>query len=84
MNMNHYLKTLNTAALARFAHAVGTKPIYLRQIGYGFRRPSMRLALHIEEASHGQVTARELRPDLPWPGTPPTDPPPAASLLEVA
>lgn len=69
MNMANYLKTLDTRAVARFADAVGTKVIYLRQIGYGFRRPSMRLALLIEHASHGLITARELRPDLPWPGS---------------
>ncbi|MCC7220670.1 MAG: hypothetical protein IT490_08070, partial [Candidatus Contendobacter sp.] len=53
MNMTNYLKTLDTRTVTRFADAVGTKAIYLRQIGYGFRRPSMRLALHIEQASHG-------------------------------
>lgn len=70
MNMAHYLKTLDPPALARFAHAVGTKVIYLRQIGYGFRKPSIRLALNIEQASGGLITARELRPDLPWPNPP--------------
>lgn len=69
MNMTNYLKTLDTRTVTRFADAVGTKAIYLRQIGYGFRRPSMRLALHIEQASHGLITAREVRPDLPWPGS---------------
>ena len=70
MNMAHYLKTLDPTAIAHFAHAVGTKVVYLRQIGYGFRRPSIRLALNIERVSGGQVTARELRPDLPWPTLP--------------
>jgi DNA-binding transcriptional regulator YdaS (Cro superfamily) len=66
MNMADYLKTLDSDGIARFAEAVGTKPVYLRQISYGFRRPSMRLALHIEKVTNGQLTARNLRPDLPW------------------
>lgn len=67
MNMAHYLKTLDAQAIKRLAAALGTKPIYLRQIGYGFRRPSISMALRIEQASGGLTTARELRPDLPWP-----------------
>lgn len=69
MNMTDYLKTLDSDGITHFAKSVGTKPVYLRQISYGFRRPSMRLALHMEHVTNGELTACELRPDLPWPET---------------
>jgi len=68
MNLRAYLKVLHPGHLDALAEATGTKPVYLRQVSRGFRRPSMTLALKLEAASGGVLTARELRPDLPWPG----------------
>ncbi len=75
MNMHAYLQQFSKAEIETLAAATGTKPIYLRQIATGFRRPSIALALKLEHASGGLITARELRPDLPWlsPHTPRKD-----------
>ena len=73
MDLNDYLKSLNRGEIDALDKAAGTKPIYLRHISRGFRRPSMVLALKLESLTQGVLTARELRPDLPWPGLfPPT------------
>lgn len=37
-------------------------------------RCSAELAMAIERATDGKVTARDLRPDLPWPESPPLAP----------
>ena len=42
----------------------GTKPVYLRQIVKGHRKPSHGLARAIEVATNGRVTRQELRPDI--------------------
>ena len=68
----HYLRQLTKTELKTLATAAGTKPIYLRQVSTGFRRPSITLALKLEHASGGLITARELRPDLPWPASRPS------------
>ena len=70
MNMHAYLQQVSKAEIETLAAATGTKPIYLRQVGTGFRRPSIALALKLEHASSGLITARELRPDLPWSASP--------------
>lgn len=67
MDRHDYLSQLSKSELEILAAATGTKPIYLRQVNTGFRRPSIALALKLESASGGRITARELRADLPWP-----------------
>ena len=39
---------------------------YLRLIGYGHKQPSAKAATGIEQATHGHVTRRELRPEDWW------------------
>ena len=69
MDINTYLKQHSIQARRDLAQAAGTKLIYLRQVSTGLRNISAELAIRLEHASHGLITARELRPDLPWPGT---------------
>lgn len=49
-----------------FAARVGTTLPYLVHIALGNRRVSMELAVKIEKASHGQVSAEELFPSADW------------------
>lgn len=67
MDVKAYLKHHKARAKRDLAEAAGTNISYLRQIGYGIRLPSAELAIRLEYASHGLITAREVRPDLPWP-----------------
>lgn len=67
MDINAYFQNHNVHDRRELARAAGTKLIYLRQIRHGHRRPSADLAIRLEHASGGLLTARELRPDLPWP-----------------
>ena len=69
MDRHDYLSQLSKSELEILAAATGTKPIYLRQVSTGFRRPSIALALKLERATGARLTARALRPDLPWPET---------------
>ena len=72
MDIPTYFQQHGIHARRELARAAGTKLIYLRQIRHGLRRPSAELALRLEHASGGLITARELRPDLPWPARQPT------------
>ena len=50
--------------IADVAARAGTKPVYLRLIGLGHKRPSPKLAIALETASDCRMTRAELRPDL--------------------
>ena len=67
MDIPTFLKQHTAANTRAIAAKAGTTLGYLRLIGYGIRRPSADMALRLEHASNGLLTARELRPDLPWP-----------------
>jgi DNA-binding transcriptional regulator YdaS (Cro superfamily) len=84
MDIKTYLKQHKASERRRLADAAGTKLIYLRQMSNGSRRPSAEMAVRLEHASHGIITARELRPDLPWPGAPRASPERSASLQHAA
>lgn len=47
----------------QLADKVGVNVVYLSHLCSGFRKPSAHLANAIEEATGGQVTRKELRPD---------------------
>ncbi len=84
MNLHAYFDQYPTAAIADIAKQAGTSLGYLRGCKYGQRQMSADLAIWLEYVTGGELTARELRPDLPWPGTTPAKFTPVASLLEVA
>lgn len=69
MDIRTFLKQHRAVEARMLARRAGTSHGYLRLLGYGVRRPSVGLALMLEHASAGLLTARELRPDLPWPET---------------
>lgn len=86
MDIKTYLKQHNIQSRRDLAEAAGTKLIYLRQISTGLRKVSADLAVRLEHASGGLITAYELRPDLPWPRAPCAQPPsnPPAPLEDAA
>lgn len=63
MNMLIFLNEHPECVQAVAAEA-NTKPVYLRQIAYGHRKPSHGLAKAIEKATNGAVTVHDLRPDI--------------------
>lgn len=58
---------------AKLAEACGVKQQSIWQAKES-GRCSAELALQIEQATGGKVTASDLRPDLPWPSSPPQVP----------
>lgn len=64
MNLHRYYLHQSPDARVRFAEAIGTTPLYYRNVAHGFRRASGALALLIERESHGEVSIAELRPDF--------------------
>ena len=67
MDIRTYIKQSRGHHAKALAQKAGTSVGYLRLLSYGLRRPSAELALRLEYASGGLITASELRPDLPWP-----------------
>ena len=67
MNLHDYFKKYRADQIAETAKAAGTSLGYLRCCLYGQRRMSADIALFLEQSSNGEMTAAELRPDLPWP-----------------
>lgn len=56
-----------TAQLSEIAKEAGTSLGYLRVCRYGQRRLSAEIAMHLERATNGEILARDIRPDIPWP-----------------
>ena len=69
MDIQTYIKQSRGHHAKALAQMAGTSVGYLRLLSYGLRRPSADMALKLEHASGGLITARELRPDLPWPAS---------------
>lgn len=66
MSLDAYIA--NSEKRADLAQKLGTNPQYLWQIATGWRgrRASPAMAQRIEEATQGEVTKEQLRPDI-WP-----------------
>lgn len=69
MNLDQLFTHHDLNHIRRIAIQAGTSLNYLRQCKYGQRRMSADLAVWMEHVTEGELTARELRPDLPWPTT---------------
>lgn len=70
MNLHDFFSKYEKAHIAAIAEEAGTTLGYLRGCLYGQRRMSADLALWLEHVTHGELTAHDLRPDLPWPAKP--------------
>lgn len=68
MDLKTFFEHYSDRNMQTVAKRAGTTLAYLRQCRYGNRRLSADLAVRLEWASGGVLTAHELRPDLPWPG----------------
>lgn len=53
-------------ARREFAQRLGTSEPYLVQLGLGYRRASLEMAINIERATHGLVRAEALYPSFDW------------------
>ncbi|MFZ4791827.1 MAG: transcriptional regulator [Candidatus Competibacteraceae bacterium] len=87
MNLQAFFAQHSTTDIQAVAEQAGTSLAYLRNCKYGQRQMSADLAIWLEHVTNGELTARELRPDLPWPESFPAVtavPHPAISLPEVA
>ena len=72
MNIDAYFAKYRVSHIASVAQQAGTSLAYLQHCKYGTRRMSADLAIKLEHVTSGELTARELRPDLPWPTPPAT------------
>lgn len=64
MDARTYLHQYGSEAADRLARQAGTQLAYFKQIAYGARRPSPKLAMALEVCSGGILTRAELRPDV--------------------
>lgn len=66
MSLHAYIKILDKAKLGELAARCETTPGQLKQIAYGNRRASVRLAVALERETQGTITCTQLRPDVDW------------------
>ena len=64
MDLLEFKKKYKSGRFNGVARRSGTTPDYLKQIAYGYRKPSGVLARRIEKATEGMITREELRPDI--------------------
>lgn len=68
MTLADFLDSLPYGGKRDFAERLGINETYLYQLGRGLRRASIHRCLEIETLTHGEVTRRDLRPDIDWEG----------------
>lgn len=66
MSLHRYLLELDPPARKALADKVGSTVDYLFLVGYGKRKPKVRLAVAIERESGGRVRCEDLIPDVDW------------------
>jgi DNA-binding transcriptional regulator YdaS (Cro superfamily) len=59
-----FYKSRNEAEVAAVCEKASTNLAYFRQIAYGHRRASPKLAQRLVKASNGELTLQALRPDI--------------------
>lgn len=64
MKIRDYYDLLDSAGRKAFAERLGTSEAYTWQLANGHRLAGAKYLARIYEATHGQVTMQELRPDL--------------------
>lgn len=60
MDAKAFLNSVSEDEARRVCEDVGTTLVYLKQLATGFRYPSRKLALALEEASDGRMLAERL------------------------
>lgn len=76
MKLLDYLNAIPVEARDPFAKRCGTSFDYLRQIGYGNRPCTERIAINLERESGRILICEELCPDADWAFIRSTTPPP--------
>jgi DNA-binding transcriptional regulator YdaS (Cro superfamily) len=66
MKLIDYLNAIPVEARESFAARCGTSFDYLRQVGYGNRTCSEKLAINLERESGRMLTCEELCPATDW------------------
>jgi len=66
MNLKSYLSSLERGASSRIASSLGISISYLSQMASGKSPISAARCVAIEQATHGAVTRRDIRPDDYW------------------
>lgn len=66
--LKHYRNRTHLSQ-AQFAQLLDVTQGQINHWESGRKKISPAMALTIEKATHGELTARDLRPDLPWPPT---------------
>lgn len=64
MNLKQYLAGLGPDERKAYAKRAGTNTAYLTQLAGEHRQPSPAMARRLSDASDGEVTLAELRPDI--------------------
>lgn len=63
INFKSFWKSLSLEKKQEFAEKIGSTPGYMKQIYYGYCRPSPKLARTIDVMSYGRVPRSELCPE---------------------
>ena len=63
MKLSDYLKAMPRGYRFTLAEKIGCHPVYLSHIATGYRTPSPKMAVDIEQATNGAVTRFDLRDD---------------------
>lgn len=66
MKLIDYLNAIPVEARESFATRCGTSFDYLRQVGYGNRACTEKLAINLERESGRMLVCEELCPDADW------------------
>lgn len=66
MELQQYLKELNSVALQDFARRCGTTPAHLKQVAGKHRRAGEYLCINIDRETRGKIKCETLRPDVDW------------------
>ena len=64
MDLRTFYRSQTVPEREAFASAIGTTPLYYRNLAHGFRQPSATLALAIERESQGRLTVADMRPAI--------------------
>jgi DNA-binding transcriptional regulator YdaS (Cro superfamily) len=83
MKLIDYLNAIPVEARESFAARCGTSFDYLRQVGYGNRACTEKLAINLERESSRMLTCEELCPGTDW-AVIRSAPPPARMKRRVA
>lgn len=66
MSLKEFMRTLSAKEKQDFAARCQASLSHLKFVSYAAKQASCELAIRIEAATFGAVSAEEVRPDIPW------------------